>query len=126
MDNEQLQRLRFDFLHGLRGVLSLTVVLYHLVAGLGIDRSRPAVALLLTPIMHGHLAVPAFLVLSGFLLAMPVVLRGGQLPGGDSISFAAARFAFCRRTSRPTSCRWSSFWRSSGGLISMGSIRGAS
>jgi peptidoglycan/LPS O-acetylase OafA/YrhL len=89
MDNEQLQRLRFDFLHGLRGVLSLTVVLYHLVAGLGIDRSRPAVALLLTPIMHGHLAVPAFLVLSGFLLAMPVVLRGGQLPGG--------RFDFLRR-----------------------------
>ncbi len=82
MDHEQFQRPRLDFLHGLRGVLALTVVLFHIVAGLGIDRSRPAVALLMAPIMHGHLAVPAFLVLSGFLLAMPVVLHGGQLPGG--------------------------------------------
>ena len=82
MDHEQPQRPRLDFLHGLRGVLALTVVLFHIVAGLGIDRSRPAIALLMAPIMHGHLAVPAFLVLSGFLLAMPVVLHGGQLPGG--------------------------------------------
>ena len=82
MDHKQFQRPRLDFLHGLRGVLALTVVLFHIVAGLGIDRSRPAVALLMAPIMHGHLAVPAFLVLSGFLLAMPVVLHGGQLPGG--------------------------------------------
>ena len=81
-DHEQRQRPKLDFLHGLRGVLALTVVLFHIVAGLGIDRSHPAVALLMAPIMHGHLAVPAFLVLSGFLLAMPVVLHGGQLPGG--------------------------------------------
>ena len=82
MDHEQLRRPRLDFLHGMRGVLALTVVLFHLKAGLGVGRSGPAVALLMAPIMHGHLAVPAFLVLSGFLLSMPVVLHGGQLPGG--------------------------------------------
>ena len=118
MAHEQLQRPRLDFLHGVRGLLALTVVLFHLVPSLGIDRSRPVIALLMAPIMHGHLAVPAFLALSGFLLAMPVVLQNERLPGGllsasivwlalshPSIAMAPSRTS---KASRHASRQWKS------------------
>jgi peptidoglycan/LPS O-acetylase OafA/YrhL len=75
-------RPRLDFLHGVRGLAALTVVLFHVTLNAAPDRAGPIVRLLNVPLLHGYLAVSVFLVLSGFLLAMPVVTNGLMLRGG--------------------------------------------
>lgn len=75
-------RPRLDFLHGVRGLAALTVVLFHLTLSCGPKPAWPIVQLLNVPLLHGYLAVPVFLVLSGFLLAMPVVTNDLALRGG--------------------------------------------
>ena len=75
-------RPRLDFLHGLRGLAALTVVLFHVTLNSAPDRAGPIVSLLNVPLLHGYLAVSVFLVLSGFLLAMPVVTNGLMLRDG--------------------------------------------
>lgn len=76
------------YLDGLRGVTALFVVLHHVFAevcpnadGAGLPRK---IALLLHPLAFGHLAVGVFIVLSGFVLMLPVVLspHGGWGRGG--------------------------------------------
>lgn len=76
--------LRLDFLHGVRGLAALTVVLFHLTLSTAPDSAGPVIRTLNVPILHGYLAVPVFLVLSGFLLATPVVTNGLALRGGVS------------------------------------------
>lgn len=73
---------RLDFLHGVRGLAALTVVLFHLTLNTGPDSAGPIIRMLNVPLLHGYLAVSVFLVLSGFLLAMPVVTNGLTLRGG--------------------------------------------
>lgn len=75
-------RLRLDFLHGVRGLAALSVVLFHITLNTGPDSAGPIIKVLNVPLLHGYLAVPVFLVLSGFLLAMPVVTNGLTLRGG--------------------------------------------
>ena len=75
-------RPRLDFLHGLRGLAALYVVVFHLLLNARPRARWTTVHLLMEPFMHGYVAVAVFLVLSGFLLSMPVVLLRGSLPGG--------------------------------------------
>ncbi len=75
-------RPRLDFMHGLRGLLALVVVLFHLTLVTPQLNARGLSRFLAIPLLHGYLAVPAFLVLSGFLLSVPLVLRSGQFSGG--------------------------------------------
>lgn len=81
LSNASPPRLRFDFVHGLRGLAALSVVLFH--ATLNARASEHLVLRSLqSPFLHGYLAVPVFLVLSGFLLSVPVVTNGYALRGG--------------------------------------------
>ena len=78
----QTSRPRLDFLHGVRGLLALSVVLLHLTLSAPGMNGRGLSRIVTGPLLHGYLAVPGFLVLSGFLLSVPVVLQKRQLPGG--------------------------------------------
>jgi peptidoglycan/LPS O-acetylase OafA/YrhL len=75
-------RPRLDFLHGLRGLAALYVVVFHLLLNARPRDRWTTVHLLMEPFMHGYVAVAVFLVLSGFLLSVPVVRLRGALPGG--------------------------------------------
>jgi peptidoglycan/LPS O-acetylase OafA/YrhL len=75
-------RPRLDFLHGIRGLAALTIVLFHVSLDTGPETAGRTQRAIQAPLLHGHLAVPVFLVLSGFLLAMPVVTNGLALRGG--------------------------------------------
>lgn len=66
----------------MRGLLALVVVLFHLTLVTPRLNARGLSRFLAIPLLHGYLAVPAFLVLSGFLLSVPLVLRSGQFSGG--------------------------------------------
>lgn len=75
-------RVRLDFLHGLRGLAALYVVIFHLLLNANMRPRWTTLRTMVEPLMHGYIAVAMFLVLSGFLLAMPVVQNGNRLPGG--------------------------------------------
>jgi peptidoglycan/LPS O-acetylase OafA/YrhL len=64
-------------LTGLRFFLALLVVLYHL----GAKPMRDAPAWIGAIVGHGYLAVSAFFVLSGFVLAHTYLDSAGQLRG---------------------------------------------
>lgn len=74
-------RPRFDFLHGLRGLAALAIVLFHATLNSS-AATDPVFRALQQPALFGYLAVSVFLVLSGFLLAVPVVTNGIALRGG--------------------------------------------
>lgn len=74
-------RLRFDFLHGLRGLAALAVVVFHATLN-SQGATDPVFRAVQRPMLYGYLAVAVFLVLSGFLLALPVVTNGLALRGG--------------------------------------------
>jgi peptidoglycan/LPS O-acetylase OafA/YrhL len=74
------RRLHLTFLDGLRGILAFYVVLFHVVAG-G-DQSLALDTFLLNFLRFGHEAVVGFIVLSGFVLALPMARWARQaLPG---------------------------------------------
>lgn len=78
---------RLQFVDSLRGLSALYVVLHHVFLELKEsrcwDQIDPTLRFLTGWLEYGHLAVPAFLVISGFCLMMPVVRTGCQrLPGG--------------------------------------------
>ena len=60
----------------------MTVVLFHSTLNVPAVHGPGLTQTLASPLLHGYLAVPGFLVLSGFLLSMPVVLQASTLPGG--------------------------------------------
>lgn len=95
-------RPRLCFLHGVRALAALAVVLFHLTLNTAPDSAGPVIRAINVPLLHGYLAVPVFLVLSGFLLAMPVVTNGLTLRAGCADSFAAGRCESCRRIMRRT------------------------
>ena len=79
-------RLRLDFLDGLRGMAALFVVIHHaymLVARGDQGASLPPLLRHATNWLSlGEIGVDVFIVLSGFVLMLPVAGRGGQLTGG--------------------------------------------
>jgi peptidoglycan/LPS O-acetylase OafA/YrhL len=88
------------FMDGLRGLAAVFVVFHHAVLLLW---KFPAVAIpppynwWLSPFKFGHLSVTLFIVLSGFLLTMPIVRKNNQL--GTSLPRWTAGF-FWRRALR--------------------------
>lgn len=83
-----MNKIRFDFLDGIRGLAALWVVLYHsmLFNGHTTDGIKWSNNIFLNvfqkPLSIGALAVAVFIVLSGFCLAIPVVNNNLELKGG--------------------------------------------
>ena len=76
-------RLRLDFLDGLRALAALFVAWYHCYLAVYIQTRASGVSRWVSePMLYGHLAVPVFIVISGFCLMLPVVRDGGVLRGG--------------------------------------------
>src|SRR4051794_40542870 len=77
--------LQLNFLDGLRGLSALYVAAYHAFLFTGhagdAEKHLPVIGWFL---LYGYLGVPVFIVLSGFVLMLPVVSRGRglELPGG--------------------------------------------
>ena len=89
---ERLRGVPFlPYLEGLRGLAALYVVLYHVV--LTLDGVRPGAASVIpfnaVWLKWGHFAVALFIVISGYVLALPVVTRGSL--AGDMRGFFARR-----------------------------------
>lgn len=74
-------RIRLDFLHGMRGLAALYIMLFHATLNARVPTGSIADRIS-APLLHGQLAVAVFLVLSGFLLATPAVRDGLVLRGG--------------------------------------------
>jgi peptidoglycan/LPS O-acetylase OafA/YrhL len=72
------RRPEFPYLDGMRGFAAIAVVLYHAFAYTGLDgqawRELPVLGYI---VGYGYLGVPVFLVLSGYVLMLPVADRPG-------------------------------------------------
>ena len=74
------------YLEGLRGITAFYVVLFHVRHYLERDYAPFGPSANLLPLrgfflLYGHYAVSVFIVISGFVLTLPIVLRGA-IPGG--------------------------------------------
>lgn len=81
----QGQKIRIDFLDGIRGASALFVVFFHamLFTGNGLQDSHNILLNLIKQVVSiGHISVSIFIVLSGFCLAIPVVRNNFFLKGG--------------------------------------------
>ncbi|HEY0248654.1 MAG TPA: acyltransferase [Gryllotalpicola sp.] len=87
-------RVEFPYLDGIRGLAALVVVLYH--AWLFTGLSGQAVSQLTIPrliIGHGYLGVPVFIVLSGYVLMLP-------LARADTLWYAKGFGSYIRRRAK--------------------------
>ena len=81
------QRLRLDFLDGLRGAAALLVVFFHFI-GLYKAEIPKALRPLFFWTQGGHIAVNVFIVISGYCLMLPIIhSASGHLRGGLSEYF---------------------------------------
>jgi peptidoglycan/LPS O-acetylase OafA/YrhL len=72
-------RIEFPYLDGIRGLAAVVVVLYHAwlftgLAGQAVSSGQLAIPRLI--IGHGYLGVPVFIVLSGYVLMLPLARNG--------------------------------------------------
>lgn len=77
------KRIEFPYLDGLRGLAAISVVFYHAYLFTGKTGQAYAELPQLKPLLGwGYLGVPLFIVLSGYVLMLPVVQRPGLSSGG--------------------------------------------
>jgi peptidoglycan/LPS O-acetylase OafA/YrhL len=86
-EREQLgakTRIEFPYLDGVRGIASLAVVILHAFLFTGMAGQAAEELPIIDAIVHwGSLGVPVFIVLSGYVLMLPVMGREGfTLPKG--------------------------------------------
>lgn len=86
-----MRQVRLKFADGIRGLAALWVVLFHASEGGHIEHLKAAAPALLTHIVFdlGHLGVPAFFVLSGFV--MMLVAERARFDRYGSLVFLARR-----------------------------------
>jgi len=78
-------RLEFTYLDGLRGLAAFAVVFHHTYLFTGLTDAAKTDMPWMRPIIGwGYLGVPLFIVLSGYVLMLPVMTRsdGYRVPGG--------------------------------------------
>ncbi|GAA4166153.1 hypothetical protein GCM10022286_30340 [Gryllotalpicola daejeonensis] len=74
-------RIEFPYLDGIRGLAAVVVVLYHAWLFTGLSGQAVASSDLAIPrliIGHGYLGVPVFIVLSGYVLMLPMARNGSS------------------------------------------------
>ena len=73
-DEPAEKRVHLDFLDGLRGICAIYIVIYHayLIAFWGDRQPSPSLSVITGWMGYGYLAVPVFIVISGFCLMIPV------------------------------------------------------
>lgn len=77
------EHVRYDFPLGIRGLAALHVTVFHVLGNSPGFNSWPDWLMWVAGwVRQGYLAVDVFIVLSGFLLMIPVVRSGGVLKGG--------------------------------------------
>ncbi len=98
---------RLDFVEGMRGLAALYVVLGHFVSMVDPKYVRNAPALsppwmqsLMAPFRYGHLAVAAFIVISGFCLEFALFRAGGGGGRAGGGRVGSLRRFFARRARR--------------------------
>jgi peptidoglycan/LPS O-acetylase OafA/YrhL len=93
--NKKFTRPKLEYLDGLRGFSALIIALYHaqLFTGHGVKTSDLIVFLKPFSILlsYGHLAVPVFIVLSGYSLTIPVALNQPPKINGGFVSYIGRR-----------------------------------
>jgi peptidoglycan/LPS O-acetylase OafA/YrhL len=78
------EKIRFNYLDGLRGIASFYVMLFHIYLIENQNNIAPTgEALLSSTLRFGYFGVAVFIVISGYCLMLPVVRsQDGYLPGG--------------------------------------------
>ena len=81
--SQELPKLRFAYLDGIRGFAALYVALFHcyqmqLLVSSDLDPARAWLFFILKPLCMGHYAVAVFIVLSGYCLMLPIARVGGS------------------------------------------------
>ena len=74
-------RIEFPYLDGIRGLAAVVVVLYHAWLFTGLSGQATSSSQLEVPrliIGHGYLGVPVFIVLSGYVLMLPMARNGSH------------------------------------------------
>ncbi len=74
--------IRLPYLDGLRGIAALVVAIYHAYKFTGLSGQVESIPILGTVLQFGFLGVPVFIVLSGYVLMLPVVQNELRFPRG--------------------------------------------
>lgn len=76
------QRIRLPYLDGLRGIAALAIALFHTYKFTGDTGDHEQIPIVGGVLQFGFLGVPVFIVLSGYLLMLPVAQNANRLPKG--------------------------------------------
>lgn len=96
-NREKQERVRLDFLDGLRGLTAVYVVLHHAWLFTGYDllfQARHyslAAKALLSVVQYGYYSVAVFIVLSGFVLGVPVAQTADKILKGGFVGYIKRR-----------------------------------